>query len=459
MKREAILDEMQAPELELRVFYGPQAGSRLSLAAGHYLLGSSDECTIILNGPRVEGEHALIDFDDSLPCITPMNGKVSDAQGNPIEDRLPMSLGMPLEIGGIWIAIDYIDSPWPDPASVAPISTGSPVEIPEVRSQNNSELGSDNLIGNLIPYASKNKSRIIFGISVSVLFFLFIAGAGLFAWSIQNNSEDQEFVASTPTLPIEPPYLKKLRNQLDELTGKNNLSVTFSNDGLVKVNGYVDDLTMKTRIENILTSYNPPPASIIYAEDELLQTSKKLINENISAHRAKLKVENISGGTLIVNGAVASSSIRDELVDLIKSGVPGITQVNGSITLVEDLPLKFEEEIANSGLTKRFQVISKQPEYYLRGKLTANELNNWEKLLARFTDNYGILLPIRANIAMLQTTLPVNVETIVGGVTPFVVTKKGERIERGGDINGNVLTIVKDTEIIFDGNERFRIGR
>ena len=459
MKREAILDEMQAPELELRVFYGPQAGSRLSLAAGHYLLGSSDECTIILNGPRVESEHALIDFDDSLPCITPMNGKVSDAQGNPIEDRLPMSLGMPLEIGGIWIAIDYIDSPWPDPASVAPISTGSPVEIPEVRSQINSEVSTDNLIGNLIPYASKNKSRIIFGISVSVLFFLFIAGAGFFAWSIQNNSEDQEFVASTPTLPIEPHYLKKLRNQLDELIGKNNLSVTFSNDGLVKVNGYVDDLTMKTRIENILTSYNPPPASIIYAEDELLQTSKKLINENISANRAKLKVENISGGTLIVNGAVASSSIRDEVVDLIKSGVPGITQVNGSITLAEDLPLKFEEEIANTGLTKRFQVISKQPEYYLRGKLTENELNNWEKLLARFTDNYGNLLPIRANIAMLQTTLPVNVETIVGGVTPFVVTKKGERIERGGDINGNVLTIVKDTEIIFDGNERFRIGR
>jgi hypothetical protein len=53
----------------------------------------------------------------------------------------------------------------------------------------------------------------------------------------------------------------------------------------------------------------------------------------------------------------------------------------------------------------------------------------------------------------------VNVETIVGGNTPFIVTTSGQRIGRGGNINGNVLSIVRDNEIIFDGNERFRIGR
>lgn len=459
MKRESIVDEMNAPEIELRVFYGPQAGSRLALAAGHYLIGSSDECTIILNGPRIESEHALIDFDDSLPSITPMNGGVTDAQGNPIEERLPMSLGMPLEIGGVWIAIDYVDSPWPDPASVAPINKASPVEVPELQSKNKSEVTSNSLIGTLVSSDINNKTRILIGISAFSLLLILIASAGFFAWSAQNNSVDQEPVVSTQTKPTEPSYLKQLRTQLDELVGKDKLTVTFSNEGLVKVFGYVEDLAMKIRIDNILQGYEPVPASTIYVQDEIFQAAKKLIKENISANRAVFRVESFSNGTLKINGTVISASIRDEIIDLIKNSVSGITQVDGSITLTEDLPQKLEDEIANSGLTRRFQVIAKQPEFFLRGKLTENELNNWEKLLVRFTDNYGNLLPIRANIAMLQTTLPVSVETIVGGTTPFVITKKGERIERGGDINGNVLTVVKDTEIIFDGNERFRIGR
>jgi hypothetical protein len=76
-----------------------------------------------------------------------------------------------------------------------------------------------------------------------------------------------------------------------------------------------------------------------------------------------------------------------------------------------------------------------------------------------FNNNYGSLLPIRATISQIQTKPPVNVETIVGGNTPFVVTTSGQRIGKGGNINGNVLSIVRDNEIIFDGNERFRIGR
>ena len=47
----------------------------------------------------------------------------------------------------------------------------------------------------------------------------------------------------------------------------------------------------------------------------------------------------------------------------------------------------------------------------------------------------------------------------VGGTTPFVTTENGDRITRGGDVNGNTLMIVKDTEIIFEGSERFRISR
>lgn len=459
MKREVISDEIHAPELELRVFYGPQAGSRLVLAAGHYLIGSSDECTIILNGPRIEDEHALIDFDDALPSITPLNGKVSDAQGNSIDGRLPLSFGMPLEIGGVWIAVDYIDSPWPDPTSVAPISSASPVAVPELLNTTISSSVPVSSIKLVLPTYFKSNARLIVGLSAMFFLLMVISGAGFFAWSLQNKSDDQELVATTESLRLEPLYLQRLRKQLNDLTGKDHLNVMFTADGVVTVTGYVEDLRVKKNVENILKDYSPVPTSIIYAQDQIFQLSKKLIDDNINSNRAMLNTESFNAGTLKINGTVSSASIRDEIFDLIKNGVPGISKIDGSIMLADDLPKKLEDEITSSGLARRFQVVTRQPEFFLRGKLTENEFNIWEKLLVRFTDSYGSLLPIRANIATLQTTLPVNIETIVGGSTPFVITKKGERIERGGDINGNVLTVVKDNEIIFDGNERFRIGR
>jgi hypothetical protein len=42
---------------------------------------------------------------------------------------------------------------------------------------------------------------------------------------------------------------------------------------------------------------------------------------------------------------------------------------------------------------------------------------------------------------------------------PFVITESGQRVTRGGDINGHTLMTIKDTEVIFDGNEKIKIAR
>ena len=42
---------------------------------------------------------------------------------------------------------------------------------------------------------------------------------------------------------------------------------------------------------------------------------------------------------------------------------------------------------------------------------------------------------------------------------PFVITENGQRVTRGGDINGHTLIPIKDTEVIFDGNEKIKISR
>ena len=120
MKLEPSLDTLQA-SVELRVLVGPQAGSCLNLSVGEYHLGTSDECEIILIGPRLEAVHAKLSFDGDQITITPGDGKICDAQGNEITDTFPLALGMPVDLGGIWVSVDNTAALWPDPADILPV--------------------------------------------------------------------------------------------------------------------------------------------------------------------------------------------------------------------------------------------------------------------------------------------------------------------------------------------------
>ena len=70
MKVESHLQSV-LPQIELRVLYGPQSGSRLVLAPGDFLLGTGDDCAIMLAGPRIQECHAKLAFDGEQPTITP----------------------------------------------------------------------------------------------------------------------------------------------------------------------------------------------------------------------------------------------------------------------------------------------------------------------------------------------------------------------------------------------------
>jgi len=121
MKLEPSLETLQQ-QIELRVLLGPQAGSRLTLGPGDYDLGAGDDCSIILSGPKIQSLHARLSFDGEIPSLTPVEGSICDTQGNEITDTIELELGMPIEIGGIWISVDDVLADWPNPTDVLPLA-------------------------------------------------------------------------------------------------------------------------------------------------------------------------------------------------------------------------------------------------------------------------------------------------------------------------------------------------
>ncbi|MBM3337589.1 MAG: hypothetical protein FJY60_07905 [Betaproteobacteria bacterium] len=181
--------------------------------------------------------------------------------------------------------------------------------------------------------------------------------------------------------------------------------------------------------------------------------------DKLDPARAKLKAEGVKNGALKLRGAVLTQTAKDSVYEMIRSEVPGLRQIDGVVLQADDLPQQFQEKIVSAGLAKKLQVVSRQPEFVLRGAMTDDDLRSWETLLTEFNEDYGKILPIRVTIRLVPKKSPFNVQIIVSGNMPFVITDSGQRVTRGGDINGHTLITVKDTELIFDGNEKVKISR
>ncbi len=444
------------PQIELRVLYGPQSGSRLILAPGDFLLGAGDDCAIMLAGPRIRECHARLAFDGQQPTITPVEGDVFDSQGNELTDTLPLTLGMPFELGGIWIAVDDPEAAWPDPEAIVAMAGLAP---PAAAAAPATATAADSPAGAAPPESpQKRRARFVLMGALSVILSVAVAAITVSAWLVNRTAPARPTVVRFGPGP-EPTATIEVRKLLAEVGPGLMMTVTTRIDGTPKVEGYVPDRAMAERMQQAIRKLSKTPAVTLYVDADMLEAARKVIAKQNSSARAVLSVDEVRNGNVLLSGAVATTSVRDSIFDAIRAEVPGVRDLGGNLYTAEDLSGVLQDRMASAGLAGKLQVIDRQPEFVLRGRLLDTDMARWERLLLGFTEDYGTLLPIRATITVLQRTPPVKVQMIVGGAMPFVVTDSGQHIGRGGDANGHTLSSVRDNEVIFDGNERFRIPR
>lgn len=452
MKLEPSLEMLQQ-QIELRVLLGPQAGSRLTLAPGDYDLGAGDDSTIILSGPKIQPLHARLSFDGELPSLTPVEGSICDTQGNEITETVELELGMPIEIGGIWISVDDVEAEWPNPTDVLPIAPAPAHPEPQ------QEVVEKSAFANAPAMARMVRAKKILFIMGSVASAVGIVAGAAQLWSGPGARPRPEVAVSIKAPMPDPPSLRKVRDIVATNGVGASIEISATRDQKVVVKGFVPGESTKTSLQKALREVTPEPRVEVLVDAELMATAVQLIAEKIDPSRAKLRVENVTGGVLSLEGAVITQSVRESVMDLLHVGVPGLKRINSSILLAEDLPQLLQDQLSDAGLLKKMQIIEKQPEFILRGTLNEEDMRRWETLIVNYSDRYGKLLPVKATIRLALRKPPVQVQAIVGGAMPFVITESGDRVTRGGDVNGNTLLFVKDNEIVFEGSERFRIAR
>ncbi len=452
MKLEPSLETLQQ-QIELRVLLGPQAGSRLTLAPGDYDLGAGDDCTIILSGPKIQALHARLSFDGEIPTLTPVEGSICDTHGNEITETMELELGMPVEIGGIWISVDDVEAEWPNPTDVLPIAPAPAHPEPQEQAAEKSDPPPSSAAKKIAP-----AKKILF-IAASVASMAAIVAVGAMLWRDYSAQPRQKVTMPIQAPLPDPPSMRKVRDIVATSGTGASIEISATRDQKVVIRGFVPDERTKTNLQKALLDVTPEPKVELFVDAELMATAIQLIAEKIDPSRAKLRVESVTGGVLSLEGAVITHSVRTSVMDLLHAGVPGLKHINSSVILAEDLPQLLQDQLSEAGLLKKMQIIEKQPEFILRGTINEDDMRRWETLIVNYSERYGKLLPVKATLRLALRKPPVHVQTIMGGAMPFVVTESGDRITRGGDINGNTLLFIKDNEIVFEGSERFRIAR
>ncbi|MDB5798398.1 MAG: hypothetical protein JWP36_2300 [Paucimonas sp.] len=476
--------------VELRVLHGPQAGSRLPLGAGEYLMGSEDECAIILSGPRIAGQHAHLTFDGETLWLRPLEGEVCDAQGNELTGETVLALGLPLELGGIWVAVDSVDAAWPAAEAVAPMprtaipaqpgddmeegpSAGeeaddAPPDASEAypfdeaaenergaQAQHDAAAAAAASTAGWRGIFSRPRARVLV-LSLVSLAAVAVLGACAVAWIAREPEK-------TESVPPPQPIIQAPRQpspQLAELVAKRGGRLTLRlESGEWVVEGYVPNGAARSALAEELSGMDPRPQMKVVDEEEMLAAANKFLAARNNGVSQLLRAESTGGGGIKLTGAATTAETVNAAGESLRAAVPAISRLEASVLQPAALRERLRQQLVVAGLKDRIAVVAETPELTLSGNLTAEETVRWENMLVEFTRQYGSVLPIRASIGRVRPPLPVNVQVIVGGRTPYIVTESGERVNTGGDLNGHTLVTVKDAEVIFEGSKQIRVAR
>lgn len=446
--------------VELRVLHGAQAGSRLCLSPGEYLLGRDDSCTLILDGHGIEDQHAVLRFDGEAAWIDPVQGLVRNAHGDDITDELELTFGLPIELGSVWIAVDKEDAPWPDPHSVMPIKSRQASEDVEHRhTEPYLEATTDQSVQPLAAaepvFTPAAKKRPVLAYLALVALVVLVCGVGIAAMLELGKPEAVQATTSAApsvTVAVAP------ADALAVLKDFPNATLRLQKvDGAWTVTGFLPTAMHEQELSARLASVEPAVRVKVLVEEELVQSARRVLSAQRSAEQVKVK--GAAGGVVLLTGAASSAAEVEKLRQVLLAGVAGINDVKSEILMPEQLRKLLKDRIAAAGLADRLSVTSQEPELTMVGRLTMEEIRRWEELLVTFNRDYGNVLPIRATVSRFVPKPPVGVQAIVGGAVPYIVTPSGEHVNQGGDVNGHTLVSVKDGEVVFEGRQRVRIAR
>jgi len=459
---------------ELRVLLGMQAGARLSLADGRYVLGTADTADVLVAGPGIASEHAALTVAGARVRLQALGGAVRDAQGRGLDGETDLAPGSPVALGQTWIAVDRPAAPWPQPLewlereaavpAAAPAAAANPTAAapspspppPATSAAPAASTAASTAAPPRAPQRPRRDSRVV---PVLLVFVVLVIGAAIVVALLASQSP------VTPPQAAAPPPADGARAAESAALeaaiaglGPRAAAIVQRMGSAWIVSGNVAAEQDRTALGEALRASGVRAAVRVVTNDEVMAAATPVIA------RAGLPVRGEMSGTGVVKlvGAAASRDDVERLGRTLREEVPGIREVENQVLLPDQLYERLRDGVRRAGLAAVMDVrreTSGRREVVFSGTPTPKEIERWEDVVRDFVTRYGMALPIKASFKPRIPTVPFVIRTVAGGPTPHIVTGAGVKVFEGGTVAGYRLVAVRDDEIVLQGQEELRIPR
>ncbi len=316
----------------LKVIAGPHQGAEIGLYAGKTLVGSDDECDVVLHDVLVAPQHLEIDLAPSGINVAPLGGRVF-VNGRRIRDARQVVAGFSfLSIGGSHLVIGPADGPWPllsaadvpelekeTEAAAAP--DNEPKEDAAVPAQSASAPSSSD------PPPAKAPSRLgpVFGIVSGLILLL--------GWAFVYNDFFSTRSLNAEEFPIPDKPIARARAVVEELGLAGSIKLE-ENAGRLTAEGYVDSENKQRELQAVFRATVPGMRTKIYSLEKIASSARSLIDNQ----HLPLTVSSLSEGKIKVTGKLPSADDWVRMKQTLLSEVPGISEIEDSVEIESTRP-------------------------------------------------------------------------------------------------------------------------
>lgn len=468
-------DHGEPSSLELRVLHGPQAGSTLPMEHGQtYTLGTADSCAVLLAGTQLEAEHVALTVDGDGIQVMPLEGRVMTLDRGEVTSGQVMALGTVLRLGRVKLTVDRVNAPWPDDGILEEAETPTPAaELQSTKPL--ASMPATTRSAKKAKRANGPKGRSALPAVLAGAAIFLVAGSALAAWITSQGSDDNT-EAPVVTLPLSMPAALPSAAASQAIAVATPAADTLDLPALAKafpeatlqagraaggkwvVTGRIASEDARRRLHEAAAALPARPEVRVLLDAERLTAVSQFADRRRVAGDTELNVERRPSGVIRVTGATASPASLSALLDAARTDLGSAAPLEFQVLTRTELPEIFEERLRVSGLMPKFKVVQRTPQLELQARLTGAQVRAWENVFMEFTREYGSVLTVRAKVEQERDGLESQVESVVGGAFPYVVTTRGTRVAPGGQIDGRTLLAIRDGELQFSDGLRVRFS-
>ncbi len=320
----------------LKVIAGPHQGAEIGLSPGKTLIGSDDECDVVLHDILVAPQHVELELNESGVVAAPLGGRVF-TNGKRIRDaRQSVPAFGFISLGGTHLVLGPADAAWPllSAADIPELEKETePAAEAEKKDSSAAAVAAVPADAGVRPVVAGPTTIVSTGPAPSRLGPILGIAAGLMlllAWGVLYNN----FKSSRPGEDADLKPIDRARAVVEEMGVAGSIKIEEAGGGRLSATGYVDTETKQRELQAMFRETVPGLRTKIYSLEKIASSARSLVD----SQRLPLTITSLSEGKLKVTGKLASADPWVQMRQTLLREVPGVSAIEDSVEIEAPRP-------------------------------------------------------------------------------------------------------------------------